>query len=113
MASWLVRPTRVSRLVGALLMVATEPDNAQLERMFAEGGRAEAIVEAEGLAMVSDGAAIASLVATTLAAHPGPVAQCRRPRVLCGGPGHPRRCLHSSFTSRAADLHEGCLESRA
>jgi len=45
--------------------------------MFAEGGRAEAIVEAEGLAMVSDSAAIAALVATTLAAHPGPVAQYR------------------------------------
>jgi Asp-tRNA(Asn)/Glu-tRNA(Gln) amidotransferase B subunit len=40
----------------------------------------ETTAEAEGLAMVSDGATIAALVATTLAAHPTPVAQYRAGR---------------------------------
>ena len=57
--------------------IAGPTAKAVFERMFAEGGRAEAIVETEGLAMISDTAAIASLVATTLAAHPKPVAQYR------------------------------------
>jgi aspartyl-tRNA(Asn)/glutamyl-tRNA(Gln) amidotransferase subunit B len=57
--------------------IAGPTAKAVFERMFAEGVRAEAIVEAEGLAMVSDSAAIAALVARTLEAHPGPVAQYR------------------------------------
>jgi aspartyl-tRNA(Asn)/glutamyl-tRNA(Gln) amidotransferase subunit B len=57
--------------------IAGPTAKAVFERMFAEGARAEAIVEAEGLAMVSDSEAIATLVAETLAAHPGPVAQYR------------------------------------
>jgi aspartyl-tRNA(Asn)/glutamyl-tRNA(Gln) amidotransferase subunit B len=47
------------------------------ERMFVDGGRAEAIVEAEGLARVSDERAIETLVRDTLAAHPKPVEQYR------------------------------------
>ena len=47
------------------------------DRMFHEGGRAETIVEAEGLARMADAGAIESLVSTVLAAHPGPVAQYR------------------------------------
>ena len=57
--------------------IAGPTAKAVFERMFAGGGRAEAIVEREGLAMISDTAAIARLVATTLAAHPTPVAQYR------------------------------------
>ena len=47
------------------------------ERMFAEGGDAEAIVAAEGLARIDDDSAIARLVADTIAANPRPVAQYR------------------------------------
>jgi aspartyl-tRNA(Asn)/glutamyl-tRNA(Gln) amidotransferase subunit B len=47
------------------------------ERMFVDGGSAEAIVEAEGLARVSDEQAIAALVRETLASNPRPVEQYR------------------------------------
>jgi aspartyl-tRNA(Asn)/glutamyl-tRNA(Gln) amidotransferase subunit B len=47
------------------------------ERMFTEGGTAEKIVEAEGLARVSDDSAIETLVRETLAANPKPVEQYR------------------------------------
>ena len=47
------------------------------DRMFHEGGRAETIVETEGLARMADAGAIESLVSTVLAAHPGPVGQYR------------------------------------
>jgi aspartyl-tRNA(Asn)/glutamyl-tRNA(Gln) amidotransferase subunit B len=50
------------------------------ERMFHEGGRAETIVEAEGLARLDDAAAIESLVTDVLASHPKPVAQYRAGR---------------------------------
>jgi aspartyl-tRNA(Asn)/glutamyl-tRNA(Gln) amidotransferase subunit B len=47
------------------------------ERMFEQGGEAEAIVEAEGLARLDDDSAIDRLVQETLAANPKPVAQYR------------------------------------
>ncbi len=47
------------------------------ERMFVEGGSAEAIVEAGGLARVDDEGAIEVMVRATLAANPTPVAQYR------------------------------------
>ena len=47
------------------------------ERMFAEGGDPDAIVEREGLARVDDNAAIEVMVRETLAAHPKPVTQYR------------------------------------
>jgi aspartyl-tRNA(Asn)/glutamyl-tRNA(Gln) amidotransferase subunit B len=47
------------------------------DRMFAGGGTAEKIVEAEGLARVSDDDAIEALVRETLAANPKPVEQYR------------------------------------
>ena len=50
------------------------------ERLFAEGGTAEAIVDAEGLARVDDEAAIEALVRETLAANPRPVEQYRAGR---------------------------------
>jgi aspartyl-tRNA(Asn)/glutamyl-tRNA(Gln) amidotransferase subunit B len=47
------------------------------ERMFVDGGSPEAIVEAEGLARVSDEAQIEALVRQTLAGNPKPVEQYR------------------------------------
>ena len=47
------------------------------ERMFADGGTAEAIVDAGGLARVDDDGAIESLVRETLAANSKPVEQYR------------------------------------
>jgi aspartyl-tRNA(Asn)/glutamyl-tRNA(Gln) amidotransferase subunit B len=47
------------------------------DRMFTEGGSAEKIVEAEGLARVSDDEAIEKLVRETLEANPKPVEQYR------------------------------------
>jgi aspartyl-tRNA(Asn)/glutamyl-tRNA(Gln) amidotransferase subunit B len=47
------------------------------ERMFEQGGDAEAIVEAEGLGRLDDDSAIDALVRETLAANPKPVAQYR------------------------------------
>ena len=47
------------------------------ERMFAEGGDAEAIVAAGGLARVDDDEAIETIVRDTLAQHPVPVEQYR------------------------------------
>jgi len=47
------------------------------DRMFTGGGAAEKIVEAEGLARVSDDGAIERLVRETLAANPKPVEQYR------------------------------------
>jgi aspartyl-tRNA(Asn)/glutamyl-tRNA(Gln) amidotransferase subunit B len=47
------------------------------ERMFVEGGSAEAIVAAGGLARMSDERAIEALVRDTLAANPKPVEQYR------------------------------------
>jgi aspartyl-tRNA(Asn)/glutamyl-tRNA(Gln) amidotransferase subunit B len=47
------------------------------ERMFAEGGDAEAIVANEGLGRIDDASAIEQLVAEAIAAHPKPVAQYR------------------------------------
>ena len=47
------------------------------ERMYIEGGDAEAIVEREGLASVQDDGAIEALVRATLSAHPKPVQQYR------------------------------------
>jgi aspartyl-tRNA(Asn)/glutamyl-tRNA(Gln) amidotransferase subunit B len=47
------------------------------ERLFVDGGSAESIVEAEGLARLDDESAIESLVRETLAANPKPVAQYR------------------------------------
>ena len=47
------------------------------ERMFAEGGDPETIVEAEGLGRVGDDRAIDDLVRATLAANPKPVQQFR------------------------------------
>jgi aspartyl-tRNA(Asn)/glutamyl-tRNA(Gln) amidotransferase subunit B len=53
---------------------------ALFERLFTEGGHAETIVEAEGLARVGDDAVIERLVAETIAAHPKPVEQYRAGR---------------------------------
>ncbi|MBA3639359.1 MAG: Asp-tRNA(Asn)/Glu-tRNA(Gln) amidotransferase subunit GatB [Acidobacteria bacterium] len=50
---------------------------AVFERMFAEGGDAEALVAAGGLARVDDDDAIEALVRETLAQHPVPVAHYR------------------------------------
>ncbi len=50
------------------------------ERMFVDGTRAEAIVEAEGLGRVDDDASIDALVRDTLAANPKPVGQYRAGR---------------------------------
>ena len=50
------------------------------ERLFTDGGHAEAIVEAEGLGRVDDEAAIERLVRETLEAHPRPVEQFRAGR---------------------------------
>ncbi len=47
------------------------------ERMFAEGGDAEAIVAAGGLSRVDDDDAIERIVRDTLAKHPVPVEQYR------------------------------------
>ena len=47
------------------------------DRMFADGGDPESIVNAAGLSRVDDEAAIEALARTTLDAHPGPVAQYR------------------------------------
>jgi len=57
--------------------IAGPTAKALFERLFTEGGRAEAIVEAEGLAMVSDEATIERIVSETLAVHSRPVAQYR------------------------------------
>ena len=70
------------RLAGLIRLVEsgriTGPIAKQVfERMFAEGGDAEAIVAAEGLARIDDDSAIARLVADTIAANPRPVAQYR------------------------------------
>jgi aspartyl-tRNA(Asn)/glutamyl-tRNA(Gln) amidotransferase subunit B len=48
--------------------------------MFAEGGSAEAIVEAGGLARMDDEAAIEALVRETFAGNPKPVEQYRAGR---------------------------------
>jgi aspartyl-tRNA(Asn)/glutamyl-tRNA(Gln) amidotransferase subunit B len=47
------------------------------ERMFADGGDAEAIVASEGLGRIDDAGAIAALVAEAIAANPKPVSQYR------------------------------------
>ena len=47
------------------------------ERLFAEGGDAEAIVAAEGLGRIADDQAIERLVGDVIAANPKPVAQYR------------------------------------
>lgn len=71
------------RALGGLIRLVdsgriTGPTAKQVfERLFAEGGSAEAIVDAEGLARVDDDSTIDALVRETLAAHPRPVEQYR------------------------------------
>ena len=70
------------RLAGLIRLVEsgriTGPIAKQVfERMFAEGGDPETIVEAEGLGRVGDDRAIDDLVRATLAANPKPVQQFR------------------------------------
>jgi aspartyl-tRNA(Asn)/glutamyl-tRNA(Gln) amidotransferase subunit B len=75
-------PLTPQALAGLIRLVdsgrITGPTAKQVfERLFVEGGSAEAIVEAEGLARVDDESAIEALVRATLAAHPKPVEQYR------------------------------------
>jgi aspartyl-tRNA(Asn)/glutamyl-tRNA(Gln) amidotransferase subunit B len=69
----LIRLVESGRITGPIAKLV-------FERMFDEGGDAETIVEAEGLARVADDAAIAALVRDTLAANPKPVGQYRAGR---------------------------------
>jgi aspartyl-tRNA(Asn)/glutamyl-tRNA(Gln) amidotransferase subunit B len=66
----LIRLAESGRITGPIA-------KALFERMFADGSDPEAIVEAEGLARVDDGAAIEGLVRQTLADNPKAVEQYR------------------------------------
>jgi aspartyl-tRNA(Asn)/glutamyl-tRNA(Gln) amidotransferase subunit B len=82
-----VRPLRDARitpeaLAGLIRLVESGRITGRIakqvfERMFADGGDAEAIVTREGLARVADDSAINALVAGAVAANPQPVAQYR------------------------------------
>lgn len=75
-------PLTPQALAGLIRLVdsgrITGPTAKQVfERLFVEGGSADAIVAAEGLARVDDEAAIEAMVRETLAANPKPVEQYR------------------------------------
>jgi aspartyl-tRNA(Asn)/glutamyl-tRNA(Gln) amidotransferase subunit B len=75
-------PIRPADLAGLLALVAADRISGRtgkevLEEMLRTGRSAEAIVEARGLAQISDEVALAALVEEILAAHPGPVADVR------------------------------------
>ena len=74
-----VTPAALARLI-ALIDAGTinaTTGKTVLERMWTTGRDPDAIVEAEGLAQISDERAIAAAVEQVVAANPGPVAQYR------------------------------------
>jgi len=83
-------PVTPTRFAGLLKMVAARAINANtassvLKTMFRTGEDAQAIVEREGLAQVSDVAALETLVDRLLAEHPDEVARYREGKMQLFG----------------------------
>jgi aspartyl-tRNA(Asn)/glutamyl-tRNA(Gln) amidotransferase subunit B len=90
-----VTPRALAVLVGlvAAKRITVGAGRRVLDRLLAEGGDPEAIVEAEGLAAMDGGDELAAVVAAALAAHPEAAANVRAGNAKAIGPivGHVMR----------------------
>jgi aspartyl-tRNA(Asn)/glutamyl-tRNA(Gln) amidotransferase subunit B len=90
-----VRPEALAALVGLVgaKRVSVGAGRRVLERLIAEGGDAQAIVEAEGLAALSDGDELGAIVAAALAANLDAAERVRQGNAKAIGPivGHVMR----------------------